>query len=262
MSSGLFTSCNSGTNGLTGDSYGIYGALNHSFQSKDYVLLAGVQYNTGGVNTVVSNSPLASTFQRFDNKYPLGLLYDYNGGIGFVGCEFKSGAAIDKVIQALNTTGVSNFFEYNSGDKPVPIASYSGMLDCTKAEMALDQLLLFKIQGIIGMSSDINGDTENLGGNEASSKTQYFSTVNVNNATLVNQAKRRAEELCRGKWSSSLSSLNNEEIICLNNATSILSSNLFGKTVIVKGDLTLNGSRSGTTAPVEVFVDGGTLTLS
>ncbi|MDR0650951.1 MAG: hypothetical protein LBG59_06220 [Candidatus Peribacteria bacterium] len=51
------------------------------------------------------------------------------------------------------------------------------------------------------MSSDASKDLASLAGEQVNdSKTQYFSTVNVNNATLVNVAKRRAEELCRGKW--------------------------------------------------------------
>jgi len=81
--------------------------------------------------------------------------------------------------------------------------------------MTLDQLLLLKIQGIIGMSTDASSDTAALAGNERDAKTQYFSSVNVNNATLVNYAKRRAEELCRGKWRQQWNqALNDPEVIC------------------------------------------------
>jgi hypothetical protein len=120
--------------------------LMHTFEENDYVLLAGVKYNTGNVNTILSNSPLAPTFQRFDNKYPLGLLYDYNGGIGFIGCKFTNETGVDRVIEALNETGVNNFFVFDENGKPVPMQGYENTLDCSKAEMSLDQLLLFKIQ--------------------------------------------------------------------------------------------------------------------
>ncbi|MDR2191043.1 MAG: hypothetical protein LBP53_07995 [Candidatus Peribacteria bacterium] len=77
MSGGLFTSCSGAVAGLTGDAYGIYGRLSHTFNTQNYILLAGMQYSTK-TNTVKPTSSLASTFQRFDNKYPVGLVYDYN----------------------------------------------------------------------------------------------------------------------------------------------------------------------------------------
>jgi hypothetical protein len=52
-----------------------------------------------------------------------------------------------EIITTLNTTGVNNFFVYNDAGKPIPKnENYKNALDCSKVEMSLDQLLLFKIQ--------------------------------------------------------------------------------------------------------------------
>ncbi|MDR0650952.1 MAG: hypothetical protein LBG59_06225 [Candidatus Peribacteria bacterium] len=118
--------------------------LSHTFQENNYTLLAGVKY-TSMINGI-SGSSLASTFQRFNNQYPLGLLYDYNGGIGFVGCQFNGTGRMDEIIGMLNETGVNNFFIFSGDGKPVPMTGYQDALDCSMAKMSLDQLLLFKIQ--------------------------------------------------------------------------------------------------------------------
>ncbi|MDR2191042.1 MAG: hypothetical protein LBP53_07990 [Candidatus Peribacteria bacterium] len=160
-------------------------------------------------------------------------------------------------IEIANTSGVANLFML-SGAGVRPATGYDKLLDCSKAIVTLDQLLLLKIQGIIGMSSDVKDDTKNLAGNEADSKTQYFSSVSVNNATLINAAKRRAEELCRGKRGSS-----SNDVICQEGATTKTVSEIAGKTLIVKkGNLILKGVSSLATQPLDIFVDEGVLTFN
>jgi hypothetical protein len=114
----------------------------------------------------------------------------------------------------LNTTGVKNFFVY-SGDTglPKPITGWVGRLDCSNAGSSIDTLLFLKIQGLIGMSSD-SKDVGQLLGNENDAKTQYFSSVQLNNASLVNLAKQKAEELCRGNWKDS--PIYTNSVICIN----------------------------------------------
>jgi hypothetical protein len=195
LTGGLYAGCGTGN-------YGIYGRLQHTFNGRDYQLIAGVEYDTSPAkNAIKSGSKLTGTLQLLDNKYPIGLLYDYNGGIGVVGCQLTGNNenALSTLINRLNTSGVNHSFIL-SGTLPVPIdASLKTTLDCSNVVMSLDQRLLLKIQGLIGVSTETNVVSEV--GNEIDSKTQFFSSVNVNNATLVNYAKRRAEELCRGKWS-------------------------------------------------------------
>jgi hypothetical protein len=104
MYGGLFTSCGSGE---SEGSYGIYGRLTHNFNKQEYYLSAGVKYGDVNQNAIQPHSPLAPTLERFNQQYPLGLIYDDNGGIGLVGCQFTSG----RVKEDLATTlylGISN----------------------------------------------------------------------------------------------------------------------------------------------------------
>jgi hypothetical protein len=60
------------------DAYAVYGYLQHTYQNVKYSLVAGVQYEQNKIRT---GSKLFPTLQRFDNKFPLGVLYDSNGGL-------------------------------------------------------------------------------------------------------------------------------------------------------------------------------------
>jgi len=80
--------------------------------------------------------------------------------------------------------------------------------------MAIDTLFFLKIQGLIGLSSDVGRDALDILGNENDSKTQYFSSVNLNNATLINYAKRRAEEFCRERWTDNRGVASSADIVC------------------------------------------------
>jgi hypothetical protein len=135
--------------------------------------------------------------------------------------------------------------------------------------VTLDQLLLIKIQGIVGLSTDTEDQgVEALGGNQAEeSKTQFFSTVNVNNATLINQAKRTAENLCRGKWDTKFSL--NGDVLCWDIGGSnkpdhtVLVEEIKGKTLVAKGGtLTLEGKMETSNDNLDIFVDKGILRLT
>ena len=119
-------------------------------------------------------------------------------------------------------------------------------------------MLLLKIQGIIGMSTDVADDVKNIAGNEKDSKTQYFSSVNVNNATLINAAKKESEKLCQGKWSNNLT---NSDVICIDGSKAINSIEDYnGKTIILRnGILTLKGDSRNLNNGINVFVDRGNL---
>ncbi|MDD4714455.1 MAG: hypothetical protein PHT72_03175 [Candidatus Absconditabacteria bacterium] len=236
------------------ETYGIYGYLTHTFSSKDYKLIAGVQYEEDSARNLIQyTSPLAPTFQRFNNQIPLGFVYDLNGGLGFVGCEVKAG--LDLLIQTLNTSGVNYSFLLTDAGL-LDWSTIPGVtLQCTNLGITLDSLLLLKIQGIIGLSSDLSSDYAALDGNESSSKTQYFSSVSVNNATLINAARRNAQELCRGGSTAT--------VLCLKGDQTRSVSSLAGQIVIIEnGNLTLNGSSTNDSQPLNIFIDKGNLILT
>lgn len=263
---GLFTSCGTGSSTWAlSDPYGVYGYIKHTYKGADYSLVAGVQYEN---NKVKSTSKLFPTLQRFDNKFPLWVLYDHNGGLWFVGCKVSDSASLEGLAAELSTKNLNTLFAINSGWYPVLSGSSAGptALDCENIGLTLDQLLLLKIQGLIGLSTDVGSDASALLGNEQDAKTQYFSSVNLNNSTLINYAKRKAEELCRGKWSTSQTIPTNSNIICwewkgLN--WTITTSSLWDKTLIVKnGSITLNGKMTSSSKPLDIFIDGGKLLIN
>jgi hypothetical protein len=72
-------------------------------------------------NIPASGSSLAYTLERLDNTYPLGFIYDNNGGLGFVGCQIKS--SFNEIIKGLNQSGTNYFFTLSGKTVPVPINS-------------------------------------------------------------------------------------------------------------------------------------------
>jgi hypothetical protein len=238
--------------------YGIYGHINHTYKGVDYDLIAGVQY-TG--NTISATSEIFPSLQRFDNKFPLGLVYDYNGGLGFVGCEVQSGS-LESIASLFSRNDLSKSFSIGPQGYP-EYPSNSIRLECKNIGLSLDQLLLLKIQGLIGLSTDLGSDVSAILGNEGDAKMQYFSSVNLNNATLINYAKRRAEELCRGKWTTTRSGSN--DIVCWqgNGTKTVNITEIKNKTVIVRGaSLALEGKMDANSSGLNIFIDGGKLLIN
>ena len=268
LNGGLYTACSTGGSTKDTDAYwmGIYGYLTHEFNDIDYALLAGTSYD-GINNNVLSSSPLSPTLQRFDNKIPLGILYDYNGGIALVGCKLTDSSRLMDVVVQLNTSGVNNVFEYSPEGIPQLSWTLNTVLDCSNAGMTIDQLLILKIQWLIGLSDNSTAglNVSTLWGNEADSKTQYFASVNVNNATLVNNARRRAEELCKGGRVSDVNPSTASDVLCWEweNINRTVSSTILGnKTLFVRGgSITLTDKMTSASTPLNIFIDWGNLLL-
>ncbi|MDR3169361.1 MAG: hypothetical protein LBU27_06480 [Candidatus Peribacteria bacterium] len=95
-------------------------------------------------------------------------------------------------------------------------------------------------------------------GNEANAKQQYFSSVNLNQASLINTAKQRAEELCRGKWGTEVG-----EIYCVDRASRTYNVSVIKDKIVIvrKGNITLKGEMTSSSNPLNIFIDGGRLIL-
>ena len=259
LTGGLYTSCS----GDNVNPYDIYGYLEHTYkkgtdQERKYWLMAWVKYNAESWSLLNDTASFWSTFGRFDNRYPVGLIYDNNGWIGFVGCTLNgTEGQTNELVAALNDTQIESVFEY-TGEKVQFKGTWgveSDVLDCSNIGLAIDQLLLLKIQGIIGISKDMKGGLENLAGNEANSKTQFFSSVNVNNATLINTAKKNAEQICAIDQDTT-------DVICKSGDQTYDITALNEKTLVVNGgDLTLQGQMNSSNEPLDIFINGGNLIL-
>ena len=85
---GWYTSCQGSTDGKNKeDPHGIYGAITHSYNNQKFQLNAGVAYDT--TSNKMKSDGLRCNFQRLNNSYPFGYIYDDHGHIGFVGAKIK-----------------------------------------------------------------------------------------------------------------------------------------------------------------------------
>ncbi len=91
--------------------------------------------------------------------------------------------------------------------------------------------------------------------------------MNLNNATLINQAKKQAESLCRGKWKYNASDFNSKASVnCMQlerGEISLSMEDLEETTLILRnGNIKLFSSKTtASTPPLNIFIDGGKLIL-
>lgn len=228
------TDCIDGVNKkYAGDNW-IYWAIVHEFEWQKFVLVAWVSYSPSEQRIEVNND-LSPTLKRFDNKFPVWFIYDANWWIGFVWCELTWATTPENVLDKLDETWLDDLFEYTTLSKTgIKLKEDVNLwLNCENIWSAWNSLIWLIIQWLIGMGRDT--DTAILW-NAIDSKMQYFSSANINNATLMNYSRERAESLCRWRWSSTADF--SQSIICVDNPTNgVLDASADGykwKTIIVK----------------------------
>lgn len=180
---------------------GYYWMITHEYNWKNFGLIFGAQYSQDSSTWIsVANRWLAETFIRYENKYPVGLLYDYHGWVWFVGCEFTidKTSSLRKLVDMLNNwISLSEMF-VETWNRSIEYIGGSGVaLNCSGVGMAANSLIQVVVEWLVWV-----GKESELGiiWNQTNPKMQFFKSVNVDNATLVNYARKKAEILCRGKW--------------------------------------------------------------
>lgn len=235
--------CKKEVNETYWDNWGYYGQIQHTYSWKMYNFVAGVNYQTGGTNEWIKindEANLSPTFMRYDNIIPLWLIYDSNGWVWFVWCKIEGWTDKTKqqtlnyiVNQTVGGNKISGLFKKNSDDTLVTTI-VGAKMDCSNASATVP-LIKLVIEWVVWMSKDTNSSVEN---NVWSGRTQLFATSSVNNATLINYTKQKAETLCRGKWVSNCNAKNcTDNVVCIDNtniANPIEASNHKWKTLIVK----------------------------
>ena len=253
------------------DNISYFWSVKHTYDEQNFGLIVWVEYTWGSSwISMKNNSALSHTFQRYDNKYPVGLVYDYNWWVGLVWCKSSKWSEPLKQLVYLLSTGASvvSFFEYTGDYKHIKINSELSSnvltwLYCENIWSAWNTLIGMIVDGIVGMSKD----TKDVGviWNQTNDKMQYFSSSNINNATLINYVKQRAWVLCRWKWRTDASGSPTERVVCFdgsnnNNFNIDASDSRFKwKTLIVK-----NGNvivKPGTDT-YDIFVDSGDLVIN
>lgn len=269
----LYTDCDGTVNGNSGYDYGIFGKVRHELGNEVYTgLVSGLKYTgsnvIGWINTVIAGSALSNSLMRIQDKedsegqrwYPVGLIYDeWVGGIWFVGCRPAWSGDVELVISEFNKWVDKVVFFSWGANNAFWTGALSGKITCDVWRFENKQLeWLIKILGLIGQSSDSTGDVSSV-----ALGAQLFPTVKVNNATLINEAKRNADALCRWNWESAVVWRSTKEINCVNNGVVKLD-DYIGKTLIVQGkDVNVSSDylRKMDQQPVDLFIDGGNLVL-
>lgn len=248
-----------------------YWSIKHTYQGHTYWLVAWVKYSTGdrwiSIKERNLKAVLAPTFQRLEGgdngEYAVWLIYDYNWWVGLVWCELtdidsktNDGSSALKIFVNELSSGrwAADFFVYTGGSDgylEVVDLSLSGYLNCRNVWSVWNSLIWMIVDGIVGMS---NESKAGIIWNQTNSKMQYFSSSNINNATLINYVKERAGVLCRWKWNDTN---RNDRVVCVENANvDAYASNLLWKTLIVRnGNVTVKPDNSSEENIYDIFID-------
>lgn len=254
---GLYTSCG------TGDLYSIYGAVQHRIDGDpiEYTITAGVKYDLP-INRMQSNSPLHCTLQLVNNKTAVGYLYDSQGGIGFVGGKVPTPEQNEALSLVLNNgTCINDVFHFiNENTIQGEVWGWTWTITNENSLENLKRNLA--VRGIVGFTNDVLlQDKENVewGFGE---KSQTIRTTSLSLSNAVNSARKKAEQLCRGRRNEDSGSLR-----CFNNdmGYNIRTVDLIpGTTYVFQNiDAEINQYMNNVVdqSPVTVFIDGGKLIL-
>ncbi len=247
MTGGLYTTCSGNS------TYSIFWAITYTRGGKKSYIVAGtkVSYEDNNILSAMSNS-----FQFFDNKIPIGYIYDSNGGIGYVGGNLSGH---ENLINFLNNWGKINSGFMYSGNE---IISNNTQRTTTiqNGNNAMETMRNLSIQGSVGLSRSIEQDERlSLLGNQ-SNKTVIYNGSDINSSTLINSAKQKAQTLCKGKKINPDIQTTNESILCYENTWIIidLTQEIMyeNKTIIVKnGNVILSGGMQENSPSMDIFID-------
>lgn len=259
--------------GRTNSLYGIYGRITHTYKGHEYSIYAGL------LNKLERNelptAELRCNFQRIDNQYPFGYIYDKAGGIALVGAYVKSenlaqvNAFHESFTEKLSKTKCVNDFyslreDPNNPEKTIPKTDDPILWPKDNTLIfgngnALETMMNLGIRGIVGLSSQVQtSDQKGIENNTQKTSLLVSTTENISN--IINIANKRAESLCRNKWGSLTP---NGDIICAKNGGSIDPRSYAGKTIVIKeGDLTLTKYMETTSQPITILLIHGDLKLT
>lgn len=198
---GLYTSCTNPANPNGSlELYSIYGQLNYTWKGKNFSLSVGRRYDVT-TNAALSGGPLVSSLQYFNNQSPLGYFYDNIAGLWFVGGVLPSNVH-DAIIGDLNNGWfIDSIFKFDTGSTTTLIA-HTNIGDFTLSgsiNAGLDTLWRIAVLGNVLLSKWGLGidDRRSVLGNPNQTSIIVSDKMNISNS--INQLKRNASSLCRGK---------------------------------------------------------------
>lgn len=251
--------------GRTNSLYGIYGRITHTYKGREYSIYAGLLNNLQ--QNELPTAELRCNFQRIDNQYPFGYIYDKAGGIALVGAYVKSEnlAQVNDFHKSFTeklskTKCVNDFYSLredpNNPEKTIPQTDDSILRPKDDTLIfgngnALETMMNLGIRGIVGLSSQVQtSDQKGIENNTQKTSLLVSTTENISN--IINIANKRAESLCRNRWGSLTP---NGDVICAKNGREIDPKRYAGKTIVIKeGDLTLNNYMKTTDLPITILL--------
>lgn len=269
---GFYTNCQKEQDGKlipenederTNSLYGIYGRITHTYKEREYSIYAGLLNNLQ--QNELPSAELRCNFQRIDNQYPFGYIYDKAGGIALVGAYVKSenlaqvNAFHESFTEKLSKKKCVNDFyslreDPNNPEKTIPKTDDPILWPKDNTLIfgngnALETMMNLGIRGIVGLSSQVLGQ-KGIEGNTKQTSLLVSTTENISN--IINIANKRAESLCRNRWGN----LNpNGDVICAKNGGLIDPQEYAGKTIIIQqGDLTLKNYMETTNQPITILL--------
>ena len=230
------------------DAHGYFWKIDHEYSWQKMGLLMGTDYDLSSW-WVVATGWLHLSLIRIANQFPVWFIYDYNWWAWFVWCNvLDMWGAVDAYH---NQWDWNKIFELNIDWTWLRVKDdFSSLFSWEKVWSAKDTLLSIIVEWIVWMWKNTKNDGYIW--NLSNTKTQLFSSVDINNTKLINYARQKAETLCRGKWNKSVS----DDVVCKSGFT--INADEYGnRTLIVKwGDVKITPNNV-----YDIFVDGWNLVI-
>ena len=229
-------------------------------------------YFTG--NTI--NWAFAKSLQRFDNKYPIGYIYDDRGwGIWFIGWWQWNSSWHNNLIAKLDQLSwINTLFWYDGSNNSSIKRNWISI--STTAWNAINTMMNAWIQGTIWLSFSMNTVEKNTILGNFDKKTLMFNALNVNFSKLINTVRKNTENLCKWKyedWAYIDFGNDTRKLFCIEypvaNANNFIRiddynrQDLKNKTIIVKNwDVRIWWSMPVDGWPVNIFIDKWNLLIA
>lgn len=239
-----------------------YGMVTWEYEDIKFFLLAWVEYEVQDPRIVIDNgSSFWNTLVSIGWSSPVWFVYDDNWWVGFMHCDPDSWT-LRLILNKLDEgKELWKLFTMSWGelvwDAEVGWSEVMmNWMSCGTPWSIGKSMLGLVIEWLVWRSNDKFWTTDAL-----DPKMQYFSSVSVNNATLLNFTKQKADALCRWKRNTLVSA--NDSVVCISSGNPVVASDYAGKTLIVRGwDVIVSPASAADDEYYDIFIDDWNLRIN
>lgn len=263
MSGWLYTSC-------SGDEYSVYGQLTYAVSWDSYRshITAGTKYNR--TDNAISWS-FAKSLQRFDNKFPIGYIYDDHWwGIWFIWWKWDASQYAALITSINGWSWINNIFKYGGNNNSTITGGWIEI--ATTKWNAINTLMNVGVRWTIWLWFSVNTVEKNTILGNFDRKTLIFNALNINFSKLINEVRKNTDNLCKGKYSADTNPdfWSSKKVFCLSGVNVNIDnisyndrSKLANKTIVLKNwNMQIKWSMKVNEWPVNVFIDRWNLLIS